>query len=80
MKIIPADQRAQNLLRVELGHEYDGWDYDELISCGASGYTHCYLAKTVNWDQCSTRSKGDVIIELAGRLTIEFFTTEFFPF
>ena len=60
-----ADQRAQHLLRVELGDEYGAVDYDFLISKGASGYTNFYLGKTVNFDTCSTRAKGDVIIELA---------------
>ena len=60
-----ADQRAKHLLRGELGYEYDDEDYDWCISKEFSGYTHFYLAVTVNWDTCSTRAKGDVIVELA---------------
>ena len=60
-----ADQHAQNLLRVKLGAEYGAVTYDEIISKGRSGYTGFYLAVTVNFDTCSTRAKGDVIVELA---------------
>ena len=57
-------QRAQRLLRVELGDNYDDEDYDLLISNGFHGYTDFYLDTTVNLDTYSTRAKGDVIVEL----------------
>ena len=60
-----ADQRAKHLLNVELGAEYGALDYDRIISAGYSGYTELYLTMTVNLDTCSTRAKGDVIVELA---------------
>ena len=60
-----ADQRAQNLLRVELGAEYGAVTYDWIISKGWNGYTHFYLIKTANYETCSTRAEGDVIPELA---------------
>ena len=65
MKIIPADQRAQHLLNVELGDAYNGSDYDKLISSGLSGYAHFYLKNAVNWDKCLSRAKHVVIMQLA---------------
>ena len=60
-----ADQRAQILLRVELGAEYGAVTYDWIISKGWNGYTHFYLIETANFETCSTRAEGDVIPELA---------------
>ena len=49
-------QRAQRLLRVELGDEYRGGDYDELISNKFYGYTHFYSHNSVITNPIITNS------------------------